>query len=202
MSNDEERGAARCDRSVDPAVLADYWMGALGEVEASRVEEHLLACGACSARLRETVALVDAVRDLARAGDVRMVVSDAFVRRAAREGLHVREYAIAPGGSVQCTVAAEDDLVVARLAADLAGLRRVDLCLHDAGGVERFRLRDIPFDPAVGNVIYQESITFLKSAPTTTLTARLVAPDEGGGERLLGEYTFNHTRALPGPAGW
>jgi hypothetical protein len=31
---------------------------------------------------------------------------------------------------------------------------------------------------------------------------RLVALDEAGGERLLGEYTFDHTRTLPGPGGW
>jgi len=26
--------------------------------------------------------------------------------------------------------------------------------------------------------------------------------DEAGVERLLGEYTFNHTRSLPGPGAW
>jgi hypothetical protein len=31
------------------------------------------------------------------------------------------------------------------------------------------------------------------------MIARLVTFDEAGGERLLGEYTFNHTRSLPGP---
>jgi hypothetical protein len=34
------------------------------------------------------------------------------------------------------------------------------------------------------------------------LIARLVAVDEAGGERLLGEYTFNHTRTLPGRSAW
>lgn len=199
---EHQNGAVRCEHPVDPAVLADYWTGILSAEEATPVEEHLMACDWCGARLRETIALVDGVRDLARSADMRMVVSEAFVQRAVREGLHVREYAVAPGGSVQCTVTADDDLVVARLAADLAGAGRVDLCLQDAAGVEQFRLRDIPFDPAVGRVVYQESITFLKAAPTTTLVARLVAPDERGRERLLGEYTFNHTRSLPGPGGW
>ena len=58
-----------------------------------------------------------------------MVVSDAFLRRAAQDRLHVRTYAPPPGGSVACTVTAE-------------------------------------------------------------------------AERLLGEYTFNHTRSLPGPGAW
>jgi hypothetical protein len=30
------------------------------------------------------------------------------------------------------------------------------------------------------------------------MIARLIAVDDAGGERLLGEYTFNHTRTLPG----
>jgi hypothetical protein len=30
----------------------------------------------------------------------------------------------------------------------------------------------------------------------------LFAIDDEGMERLLGEYTFNHTRTIPGPAAW
>jgi hypothetical protein len=41
-------------------------------------------------------------------------------------------------------------------------------------------------------------MTFAKAAPTHTLIVRLAAPDEAGGERVLGEYTFHHTRSLPG----
>jgi hypothetical protein len=31
---------------------------------------------------------------------------------------------------------------------------------------------------------------------------RLLNVDEAGGEHLLGEYTFNHTRSLPGHGAW
>jgi len=34
------------------------------------------------------------------------------------------------------------------------------------------------------------------------MIVRLVTVDEAGTERLLGEYTFNHTRSLPGPGAW
>jgi hypothetical protein len=81
----------------------------------------------------------------------------------------------------------------------LSEAKRIDLCLCDEHGVEQFRLPDIPVDPEAGSVIYQESITFAKTLPTTTLIARLVGLDENDDERLLGEYTFNHTRSLPGP---
>ena len=128
-----------------------------------------------------------------------MVVSDVFLKRATEAGLRVREYAPPPGGGVQCTVTAEDDILVGRLAANLSGVKRVDLCICDERGVERLRLPDIPVNPGAVSVAYQESITFAKAAPTSKAIMRLVAFDETGGERLLGEYTFNHTRSLPGP---
>ena len=69
------------------------------------------------------------------------------------------------------------------------------------GGVERQRLSDIPRTDA-GRVIYQQSMAMAKGSPTTSMTARLLAIDDTGSERLLGEYTFQHTRTLPGPPSW
>jgi hypothetical protein len=34
------------------------------------------------------------------------------------------------------------------------------------------------------------------------MVARLLAVDEKGAESVVGEYTFNHTRTLPGPGAW
>jgi hypothetical protein len=126
-----------------------------------------------------------------------MVVSDTFLKRAAEEGL--RCVSTPPGGGVQCTVTAEHDILIGRLAANLSGAKRVDLCICDEHGVERSRMADIPVNSKAGSVAYQESIKFMKDAPTLKMIARLVTFDEAGGERLLGEYTFNHTRSLPGP---
>jgi hypothetical protein len=187
---------------IDAEVLADYWLGALKRPEEETVEEHLLDCDECGAHLREVIALAEGVRRLAREGTLRMVVSDTFLQRAAAEGLLVREYAPPRGGSVQCTVRAEDDILVGRLAADLSGAKRVDLCICDERGVEQLRLPDIPVHTGASSIAYQESITFAKAAPSHKMIARLVAFDEGGGERLLGEYTFNHTRTLPGQGAW
>ncbi len=128
-----------------------------------------------------------------------MVVSESFPARAAEGGLRVRQYAPPRGGSVQCTVTAEDDILIARLAANLEGVRRLDLSFCDERGVEQLRLPDIPVQLGAGGIVYQESMTFAKASPTMKLIARLLTPDEDGGERLVGEYTFNHTRSLPGP---
>lgn len=191
-----------CSHPIDAARLADYWLGALQGPDEEAVEEHLLDCDACGARLRDVIALADGVRAIAREGSLRLVVSDAFLQRAGGDGLHVREYAPAPGGAVQCTVAADDDLLIARFAADLSEAGRLDLCFFDGAGIEQSRLRDIPFQAGAGQVAYQEAIEFMKAAPSHTMTARLVGVDDAGGERVLGEYTFHHTRSLPGPGSW
>jgi hypothetical protein len=191
-----------CSNPIDAAVLADYWLELLANADEEAVEEHLFACDVCGDRLREIVALAEGLRRLARDGSLRMIVTDAFLKRAAEEGLRVRQYAPPPGGSVQCTVTADDDILIGRLAANLTGVSRVDLSFCNEAGVEHARMPDIPFDSGTGDVIYQESITFLKAAPTNKMIARLLKVDEAGSEELLGEYTFNHTRSLPGPGAW
>jgi hypothetical protein len=188
-----------CSHPIDAAVLADYWLAALPESEETAVEEHLFTCDQCGARLREVIALAEGVRNIAREASLQMIVSDAFLKRAAEHGLRVREYAPPPGGGVQCTVTAEDDILVGRLAANFTGAKRVDLCLCDEHGVQQLRFPDIPVPAGAASLVFQQSITFAKAAPTGTMIARLVAVDETGDERLLGEYTFNHTRSLPGP---
>ena len=191
-----------CTNPIDRAVLADYWLAALAKPEEEAVEEHLFTCDECGARLRGIIALGEGIRKIAREGSLLMVVSDAFLKRAAEEGLRVREYAPPPGGGVECTVTADDDILIGRLASNLSRAKRVDLCICDRRGVERIRLPDIPFDPGAGSIAFQQSITYAKAASSETMIARLVSMDDGGGESLLAEYTFNHTRTLPGPGAW
>jgi hypothetical protein len=191
-----------CANLIDTAVLADYWLAGLVKSEEEAVEEHLFTCDECGARLREIIALAEGAHKLASQGSLIVVVSDAFVKRAREQGLRVREYAPPRSGSIECTVAAEDDLLIGRLSADLSGAKRVDLCFCDGHGAERHRSPDIPFHAAADSVRFQQSITYAKAAPSETMIARLVTFDEAGGERLLGEYTFNHTRTLPGPGAW
>jgi hypothetical protein len=180
----------------------DYWLAALPSADEEAVEQHLMTCDGCGDRLREVIALAEGLRALARSGSLQVVITDQFVKHAAETGLHVREYAPPQGEGVQCTVAADDDLLVARLAVDLSTASRVDLSWCDPHGVERQRMADIPVRSDTGCVICQQSITWAKASPTSSMIARLLAVDEKGQERLLGEYTFHHTRTIPGPPGW
>ena len=79
MTTGNEQGPVSCANPIDAAVLADYWNAALSGSEEEAVEEHLLACDRCGARLREVIALAEGVRNVARKGALRMVVSDAFL---------------------------------------------------------------------------------------------------------------------------
>ncbi len=202
MTTPRERVPASCAKPIDMAVLMDYWLAALPPADEDAVEEHLMTCGSCGDQLRETIALAERLRSLARSGSLQVVISDPFLQHAVETGLRVREYAPPRGESIQCTVAADDDLLVARLAADLTTATRVDLSWCDPRGVEHQRMADIPVSTDAGTVICQQSITWAKASPSATMIARLLAVDEKGDERLLGEYTFHHTRTITGPAGW
>jgi hypothetical protein len=173
------------------ALLADYWAAALAGAEQERVELHLLECDECAASLREVIALADGVRRLAREGALRVVLNDAFLERATHEGLRIREYAPPAGGGVQCTVTANDDLVMARLPADLRGARRVDLAMCAPDGQEMMRLRDVPFQAAGKDILFNEPIAQLRTLTHQVLLVKMYAVEENS-ERLLGQYTFNH----------
>jgi anti-sigma factor RsiW len=193
---------AACPTPIEAAALMDYWLGALSLESEEAVEQHLMTCDACGDRLREMIALAEALRALARSGSLQVVIGDRLLTHAAETGLRVRAYPASPGEPIACTVSADDDLLVARLAVQVATASRVDLSWCDPRGVEQQRMTDIPVRADAETVICQQSITWAKASPTVTMIARLLAVDDAGAERVLGEYTFNHTRTIPGPPGW
>ena len=202
MSTPNGGATLKCSRPIDPAMLADYWIGFITGAEEKAIEEHLFECDFCGHRLRQVILLADGIRKLALEGSLRMVVSDVFLRSAAELGLAVREYNVPAGGSVECTVTADDDILIGRVAANLSGAKRVDICICDERGVEQQRLPDIPFHSTATSIAFHESMNYLKAAPSMKMIMRLVTVDDKGSEHTAGEYTFNHTRSLPGPGAW
>jgi hypothetical protein len=174
-----------------PALLA-YWLGELDAASEGRAEQHLLGCAACSRRLEELAALADGVRALTREGAVHAVVSDVFVRRLVERGVRVREYRVPCNGSVNCTVAPEDEVVISRLEVPLGGIQRLDMVEIDPEGRGQARLEDVPFSVGSDGVAITQSVDRLRALPASTTRVRLLAVDERG-ERVIGEYTFNHT---------
>lgn len=177
-----------CTTNVDE--LLAWWLGDLDDAEEARLDAHLFACAACAARLDALLALGDAIRRETLRGSFGFVVPAAFVGRMRGAGLTLREYTLAPGGSVNCTIGPGDDFVVSHLHAPLAGVHRLDVLIDDAT-IGQLRLADVPFDPAAGELTVVPSAAFLRSLGTTQQRLRLVAV-AGAQERVLGDYTFNH----------
>lgn len=184
--------APSCASPIAFGPLVDYWLGELAGEREQALEEHLFGCRHCTGRLEVLVRIGDGVRRAFHSGFVRAVLSAPFLDKLKREGARVREYRLAPGGSVNCTIAAGDDFVVSRLCADLTGVKRIDLFQDIDEGGTRHAMQDVPFDPAAGEVIVCPSPARLRQMPAYVGRLRLVAVDEAG-SRTLGEYTFNHS---------
>ena len=61
-----------------------------------------------------------------------------------------------------------------------------------AEGREQQRYQNVPVNPKQSEVIFCEPIETARALPAIKLVVKLVAVEEMG-ERVLGQYTFNHT---------
>jgi hypothetical protein len=188
---------SNCTAPIGFSELIEYWLDELDEAAEARIDEHLFGCQECGAKLDEIIALAGGVRAAFSQGGVRAFVTNAFVTGLAEQGVHLREYRVPCNGSVNCSVAPEDEVLVARLEAPLGGVTRLDAHSY-IGDAQPEVFRDIPFDPASGEVVLTPKIAHLRAAPSHLSRVRLVAVDANG-ERVIGDYTFNHTRFVPSP---
>jgi hypothetical protein len=186
---------ARCTEPIGVQRLIAYWLAELPAEAEAPVEEHLFGCAFCTRRLEELAALAFGIRAAVRSGAVQAVITHPFLEHMKRQGMRIREYRLAPGERVACTIGADDDAVVGRMQVALAGVTRVDaLESRDLGDgrLQQSRVEDVPFDPDADEVLLLPSATALKKLPAHTFRIRLVAVDASG-EQSLGEYTFVHT---------
>ena len=182
---------SRTSCTTEPQELLQYWLGELDEPQEARLDEHLFACSACSERLRTLVDLGAAIRSEFVSGTLNVVLPEPFMRAVKEAGLRVREYTLDPGGSVACTVTPDDDLVVAYLHAPLRDVRRLDILIDDTTS-GKHRANDVAFDPARNGLVAVTSTSYLRTLGYSQQRVRLVAVD-GADERVIGDYTFNHS---------
>jgi hypothetical protein len=179
---------------LSTGALLDYWLGDSDAAATDAVDVHLMQCDACGQALDALVAMGRGIRDALRAGAVGGIVGADFVQRLAQQGLRVREYRLTPGGSVNCTVAPDDDLLVSRLvvAQPLHGVQRLDLHVElSFEPAVRHEMQDIPFDARSGEVFWVNKVAELRPRLAFTAQARLLAV-EGTTAREVGRYTFDH----------
>lgn len=182
---------------LSPELLLDYWLRETSPAATDAVEEHLMACDTCGETLDELLALAEGVRAATRAGDVWTVASGSLADRFVQEGLRVREYRLPHNGSVHCTVAPEDEMLVTRLVAPLQGVRRLDIATETSLAPGEWQhAQDVPFDAASGEVVWLARIAQVRALPEHTVRVRLLAVEDGG-TRELGTYVFRH-RPWPG----
>ena len=172
--------------------LVDYWLGDTDAATSEAIDEHLLSCDACGAGFDEVVALSRGVKEAFARGAVPAMLTVPFVERLKAAGRRVREYRVPLNGSVLCSVAPDDDLLVSRLKAPLHGVTRLDavLTLSFMPGHEQ-RLTDVPFDAASGEVVFTPRLADVRRQPTHDYVVRLLAVDATD-EREIGRYTFHH----------
>jgi hypothetical protein len=181
-----------CISPIDFETLVAYWLDEVPAQREAMLEAHLFDCAHCTRRLGVLAALASGVRAAVQDGKVTMVVSEPFIEAMRQTGLRLREYRLEPGGSVNCTIRADDDAVVSRLRAPLAGVTRLDLVRMRGGSESDERAADVPFDAETGEVIVIPSAAWLKTMPAFTMRMRLIAVDEAG-EKQIGDYTFDHS---------
>jgi Putative zinc-finger len=177
--------------TTPPQDLLAYWLGELDEAAEQRLEEHLFACAPCTERLGAVVALGASIRAELLRGAFNFVTSVPFIRRIKDAGWQVREYDLAAGGSVACTVTRDDDFVVSYLRAPLQGIRRLDVLIDDSTS-GKHRANDVAFDPEAGTLAAVTSTAYLRTLGHSQQRVRLVAV-EGTDERVIADYTFNHS---------
>lgn len=187
----------RTTRHPDWQTLVDYWLGATDAAATEAIDEHLMGCDDCGAVFDEIVALARGVRDAFTRGLVHSVLTPSFVERVKASGRQVREYRVSAGASVQCAVAPEDELLVSRVGAPLAGVRRLDaLFSYSFAPGEEQRLQDLPFDAEAGELLLAHKLAELRLRPSHDVTLRLLAVDDAG-EREIARYTFHHRADAP-----
>jgi hypothetical protein len=179
-----------CADPIADDALLDWWCGE-PLADRGRIEEHLLGCDACSTRLGLLQRMAEATAALLREGELPGVVVPAVLDRLRREGRRIREYAVPAGGGVQCTVAPDDDVLLARLGVELHGVSRLDLVSRVDDGPEH-RVSDLPFDPHAGELLLLPPVALIRARPAHVQTFELYAV-AAQGQRVIGRYEFRHT---------
>ncbi len=181
--------------SVPWEQLVDYLLGELPPAEEEHVEEHLFTCSTCAERLEAVTRIERSVAEVARHAEVGASVSRGFLARALADGLTLREYRIPAGDMVRCT-AGPEDLVVVRLAADLAGTTdlQLDVLFRDleSGEAAPAVTRPVVADRELGEIILVFPGSVVRTYPRSRWLLT-VHGDSSEGHREVGTFVMDHT---------
>jgi hypothetical protein len=175
--------------------LSDYWTADAAPEQIERIEAHVFACAACTELLAEADLLRRSIGSVARAGGFQAFVTDSLLNQLSRDGVRVRTYVMNAGGSVQCTVWDDDDILVTRLRADFGGVSTVDAVMRLDTGEEWGRASDVPVPEGGGELIMALPAALVRHAPDGPMRLTLRASSTSQDAPALAEYTFDHRGA-------
>ena len=119
--------------------LCDYWAG---EGETQRLDEHLMGCERCTALSASVAGIAATLRT-----EIDSMVTRADVERLRARGLRIVEEPVAAGERREIVFPHGVDILLFRLAADLAGATRVDVTLiEESTGARLVEHEDVRFD--------------------------------------------------------
>ena len=183
-----------CHTPIPDSTLLDYWTRDVADAgETERVEEHLFACGDCSARLHSLAALGTGLARLVRLGRVAGIVSRGVLNRMQRDGVHVRMYSLLPGETVPCGVFPGDDLVVVAMAADFSGAEAVTLSVTGPGNSPMSEFDNVPVSGMDRELLWATPASTVRQMPSMRL--RLTLASVGATRAVLGTYVLDHSAA-------
>jgi hypothetical protein len=186
----------KCQAPIPDGTLLDYWARDLADGdETDRVEEHLFACGDCSARLHRLAALGPGLATLVRQGRVSGIVSRTLLNRMQRDGLHVRLYSLLPGETVPCAVFPDDDLIVTALRADFSAVEAVTLSVTGPGDSPFSQLDNVPVFAPDAEVLWATPAAVVRQMPSMRL--QLTLASAGATRAELGRYVLDHSASAP-----
>jgi hypothetical protein len=185
-----------CTSPLSLEELLAYRSDELSDAQADRVEEVYFACAVCAKRLAWLEELTSEVRRLVRSGAVSAGITTALLESAKSNGLVFRTYALAPGTTVACTAAPEDDFILVRLAVPAATEGRVDLKTEmldlDTGRQSEHFTADVPVDKTTGELLVAYSGGVIRSYPRSRWTVEAIVHGPEG-KRTTGPYVLDHT---------
>jgi hypothetical protein len=171
------------------AELADYWT-ADAETDVSAIEAHVFECATCARLLANAEELRHAIRTAMKTGQVQAFITDAVVNRLAREGVRVRSYVLEPGEAVHCAAWADDEVFVARLHGNFAGVTAVEAEMRLDTGESWGQGVDIPVRPGATELILALPADAVRQVPHAPMRLTLRSSDASRG--IIGEYIFEH----------
>jgi hypothetical protein len=180
--------------------LADYWTADIAPADAERIEAHVFECASCARLLAESERLRSGISALARGGGFQAFVTDGLLNRLARDGVRVRSYTLDPGESIKCSAWSDDEVLVARLRADFAGITAVDAEMRFESGEQWGRSTDVPVREGATELVLALPAAMVRNAPSGPMRLTLRAASGSPKAGVVAEYIFDHEGAHTRPS--